>query len=60
MSRIFRFPLIILLSSLLFLLARSQEENAVKVKVIADGATSRILADKPLLRAHGLAPAETA
>ncbi len=42
MSRIFRFPLIILLVSFLFLLALSQEENAVKVKVIADGATVKI------------------
>jgi len=27
-------------------------------QVVADGATNHILADKPLLRAHGLAPAE--
>ena len=42
MSRIFRLTLIILLTSVCFLFAFSQDENPVKVKVIVDSATVKI------------------
>jgi len=42
MSRIFRLKLILLLISVIFLLAFSQEENPVKVKVIVDSATVKV------------------
>ncbi len=42
MSRIFRLTLIILLTSVCFLFAFSQNENHVKVKVIVDSATVKV------------------